>query len=385
MRTKSSNVLTATSMTPPPDKTRSIPFKEVDAETGLISFDVIRGTQGGREFYTGMCSFATLYNHFKFNEDPQIPPEMRAQRKLRRSRIPAIADYILDNPDSYVFSAITVSVGGAMLFFPAPGLGEAAHMGTLRISIDAPILINDGQHRYAAIRQAYEAKPELRSEKIPVVFFEDVGLQRSQQMFADLNKHAVKPTKSLGLLYDHRDQFSRFVVNLSNDVEVFAGRTEMEKTNIGLRSRNVFTLNGISEATRFLLKMDTKSIAAEKQRLAADFWREVARNIPEWNLLVQGKITPYELRQGYVHAHTNVLAAIGIAGHVLLTHYPDSWARMMRNLRKIDWSRGCPVWEGKLMIRGRMLKNKTGIKAAAGEILKACGVKKPLDSFGVRW
>ena len=175
------------------------------------------------------------------------------------------------------------------------------------------------------------------------------------------------------------------MVNLSNDVEVFAGRTEMEKTNIGLRSRNVFTLNGISEATKFLLKLDTKSIAAEKQRLAADFWREVARNIPEWNLLVQGKITPYELRQGYVHAHTNVLAAIGIAGHVLLTHYPDSWTRMMRNLRKIDWSRGCPVWEGKLMIRGRMLKNKTGIKAAAGEILKSCGVKKPLDSFGVRW
>ena len=357
----------------------------MDSETGLISFGVIRGIQGGREFYTGMCSFATLYNHFKFNEDPQIPPEMRAQRRLRRSRIPAISDYILSNPDSYVFSAITVSVGGAMLFFPAPGLGEAAHMGTLRISIDAPILINDGQHRYAAIRQAYETKPELRSEKIPVVFFEDVGLKRSQQMFADLNKHAVKPTKSLGLLYDHRDQFSRFVVNLSNDVDVFAGRTEMEKTNIGLRSRNVFTLNGISEATKFLLKLDTKSISAEKQQMAAEFWREVARNIPEWNLLMQGKIAPYELRQEYVHAHTNVLTAIGIAGHVLITHYPDSWRRMLRNLRKMDWSRGCPVWEGKLMIRGRMLKNKTGIKAAAGEILKACGVKRQMDSFGVRW
>ena len=359
--------------------------REVDRETGLVAFDVIRGIQGGREFYTGMCTFATLYNHFKFNEDPQIPPELRAQRKLRRSRIPAIADYILSNPDSYVFSAITVSVGGKLIFHPTPGLGDASNMGTLHISIDAPILINDGQHRYAAIRQAYEQRPQLRGERIPVVFFEDVGLERSQQMFADLNKHAVKPTRSLGLLYDHRDSFSRFIVNLANDVEIFVGRTEMEKTNISHRSKKFFTLNGISEATRFLLKANAKSIAAEKQRAAADFWREVSLSIPEWSLLLQGKVTPYELRRGYVHAHTNVLAAIGMAGHILITHYPDSWSKMVRRIHKIDWSRDSPQWDGKLVINGRMLKNKTGIKAAAGIILKSCGVKESLDSFGVRW
>ncbi|MCE2508327.1 MAG: DNA sulfur modification protein DndB [Nitrosopumilaceae archaeon] len=360
-------------------------LREVDRETGLISFDVIRGVQGGREFYTGMCTFATLYNHFKFNEDPQIPPALRAQRKLRRSRIPAIADYILSNPDSYVFSAITVSVGGQLMFHPVPGLGDAANMGILRMPIDAPILINDGQHRYAAIRQAYEQRPQLRGERIPVVFFEDVGLERSQQMFADLNKHAVKPTKSLGLLYDHRDSFSRFIVNLVNDVEIFVGRTEMEGTNISHRSRKFFTLNGVSEATKFLLKANAKSIAAEKQRAAADFWREVSLSIPEWNLLLQGKVTPHELRKGYVHAHTNVLAAIGMAGHILLTHYPDSWPRMVRRIHKVDWSRSSPQWNGKLVINGRMLKNKTGIKAAAGIILKSCGVKESLDSFGVRW
>ncbi len=170
-----------------------------------------------------------------------------------------MVDYILNNLDSYIFSAITVSVGGHLIFFPAPGLGESARMGTLRIPIDAPILINDGQHRCAAIRKAYETKPELRGEKIPVVFFEDVGLKQSQQMFADLNKHAIKPTKSLGILYDHRDQFARFVVNLANDIEIFSGRTEMEKTNIGHRSKNLFTLNGISEATQHMLKINTKS------------------------------------------------------------------------------------------------------------------------------
>ena len=332
-----------------------------------------------------MCSFATLYNHFKFNEDPQIPPELRAQRKLRQARVPSIAKYILDNPNDYVFSAITVSVGGVLIFHPGPGLGETARMGTLRIAIDAPILINDGQHRYAAIRQAYEQKPQMRNEKIPVVFFEDAGLRRSQQMFADLNKHVIKPTKSLGLLYDHRDQFSRFVVNLSNDIEVFVGRTEMEKTNISYRSKKFFTLNGIAEATKFLLQIDTKTISKDKQMQAADFWREVAQNIPQWDLMMQDKMTPFEIRKEYVHAHTNVLSAIGMAGHILITKYPNSWKKMLGSLRRIDWSRNCQAWEGKIMLHGRMLKRKTGIKAAAGYILKECGVGKPIDSFGVRW
>ena len=77
-----------------------------------------------------------------------------------------------------------------------------------------------------------------------------------------------------------------------------------------------------------------------------------------------------------------MLTAIGLAGNILLSNYPDSWKRMIRGLQKIDWSRDYPLWEGKLVLRGRMLKNKTGIKAAAREILRACGVKKPVDSLG---
>ena len=33
-----------------------------------------------------------------------------------------------------------------------------------------------------------------------VVVYEDQGLKRSQQIFADLNRHALKPTESLALL-----------------------------------------------------------------------------------------------------------------------------------------------------------------------------------------
>ena len=345
-----------------------------------MDFPCARGIQAGREFYTIMCDFATIVNRFQFDMNSGIPPKMRAQRKLRPSRIPKIASYITDNPRDYILSAITVSVDKKMEFLPAKSEGSDARIGKIRIPSNARILVNDGQHRCAAIRMAYGENPDIGTERITVVVFEDRGLKRSQQMFADLNKHAVKPTKSLGLLYDHRDTFARFIVTLANDVEVFDGRTEMERTNIASRSTLFFTLNGIAEATRHLLKIKqkTKTISAENQKLAVDYWTKVSKNIPEWNLLIDKKITPYELRQEYVHAHTNILTALGLVGNILIKR-PD-WRDKLKGLQKIDWRRDSPIWQNKVVMDGKMLKNRLGIKRAANEILKKLGVDEYLET-----
>ena len=44
-----------------------------------------------------------------------------------------------------------------------------------------------------------------------MVFYLDPGLQRCQQLFADLNRYAIRPTRSLSLLYDHRDEHAQLV------------------------------------------------------------------------------------------------------------------------------------------------------------------------------
>jgi len=306
--------------------------RETDKETGTMTFDAVRGVQAGKEFYSAMVSFKTIAEHFKF-DDPSMAADLRAQRKIRETRVPKLASYITQNRDNYVFSSITVSVGGKMDFHPTPGLGELGRTGTLIISMNSPLLINDGQHRCAAIKEVFFKHTDFQNEKISVVFFLDKGLKRSQQMFADLNKHAVKPTKSLGLLYDHRDTFARFIVNLSKDVEIFNGRTEMERASISPRSKNFFTLNGIADATRYLLKLKTKSIPPEKQKLAVEFWEAVGNSMSDWQMLLDSnsKVSPGDLRATYVHAHTNILNAIGIAGHVLVTQHSD-WKKMLKKL-----------------------------------------------------
>ena len=141
---------------------------------------------------------------FRF-DDEAIPAELRAQRVLNKARVPVIARYITDNPSEYILSSLCASVDGEILFEPAEMDGPLRAVGKLRIAMSATILINDGQHRRAAIEEAIRDRTLLGDETISVVVFADRGLKRSQQMFADLNIHAVRPTKSIKLLYNHRD------------------------------------------------------------------------------------------------------------------------------------------------------------------------------------
>ena len=340
---------------------------ELETGSDVFGFDAMRGIQAGREFYVAMCPMKIIPRLFTFSE-VDLPPEVRAQRTLKETRIPAIRDYILENPKDYVFSSLTASVDGKMKFSPLPALGENGKQGRLYVSMNSRLLINDGQHRRRAIEEALKENPDLANETISVVFFNDKGLKRSQQMFADLNKHAVKPSTSLGILYDHHDDYSQFIVSLANEVDIFRNRVELEKTSISNRSTKFFTLSGISAATKLLLEGE-KDISPEKRRFVKDFWNEVTRNIGHWKNLMDGKVTAGELRTNYIHAHSNLLGTLGIVGAILYKNHQDSWKKKLEVIRDLAWEKTDEMWEGRLAVQGRMQKSKIGMELAANSIL----------------
>ena len=132
-------------------------------------FAAIKGRQSGDDFYTVVCEMATIPRLFLFNE-ATIPTELRAQRHINKSRIPEIAKYIVDNPKNYIFSALTASIDGKINFKPLKINGRDSEVGELEISGDARLMINDGQHRRAAIEKALQDNPSLSNETIAVVF-----------------------------------------------------------------------------------------------------------------------------------------------------------------------------------------------------------------------
>ena len=161
----------------------------------------------------------------------------------------------------------------------------------LHIPMDSRFLINDGQHRRAAIEIALRERPELSDETISVVFFLDVGLERCQQMFADLNRYAIRPSKSLGVLYDHRDETALLAKGLVLKSTIFRDVVEVEKTTLSPRSRRLFTLSAIYNATNELISGVDLEEPQEAAELAVKFWEEVAQHMKEWELVRNGQIT----------------------------------------------------------------------------------------------
>ena len=338
-------------------------------------FPAIRGIQAGREYFVSMCPLRVIPRMFLFDEE-ELMPEFRAQRILNRARVPEIAQYVLNNQTSYVFSAITASLDGGVRFKALGENGESNRLGALHVDMSARFIINDGQHRRAAIEQALNNAPELGDETIAVVFFIDRGLERSQQMFSDLNRHAVRPSRSLGLLYDHRNDLSKIAKLVALKSTAFKDLVEMERSTLSGRSRKLFTLSAIHTGCSVLLDSSEYSNVEHASKVCIEFWDEIAKHIPEWGLVRSSRMTAGEIRRDFLHSHAIALQVFGIVGRDLVQSDRTNWKTRLAEIGNIDWSRSsADVWEGRALIGGRVSKSSNNVTLTANFIKNRLGLK----------
>jgi len=346
-------------------------------------FPAIRGLQAKREYFVSMCPLRLIPKIFIWDEEV-LPPELRAQRVLNKGRIPEMTRYIVEGQDKYVFSAITASIDGDVRFEPLGEQAAASRVGSLHVSMDAKFIINDGQHRRAAIEAALHQEPDLGDETIAVVFFLDKGLVRCQQMFADLNRYAVRPSRSLGLLYDSRDENARVAKLIALKSDTFKNLVEMEKSTLSARSRKLFTLSAIYTATSALFQGVETESEKDRASLAEEFWGEVGKNLPEWRLVKDREITAGDVRQDFIHTHGVALHALGKVGNDLIRHHSKDWKSRLKKIRNIDWSRSnAELWEGRAMVLGRISKANQSVVLTSNIIKSHLGLKLKTDEQSI--
>lgn len=208
------------------------------------------------------------------------------------------------------------------------------------------------------------------------MIYVDQGLKRSQQLFADLNRYVVRPTSSLGILYDHRDPMSQMMQEVVKEVEAFRVLTEKAKTTISNRSRRLFTLSVLYHSTCDLLgKKKGDKVTERERQLAAAYWAEVVQNIPDWQLATTRKVLTSELRKDFIHAHGIALRSLGRVGAALLTLQQTEWKRKLKKLQNLDWSRtNSGLWEGRAMVAARISKSHNNIVLTANVIKRTLGL-----------
>jgi DNA sulfur modification protein DndB len=336
-----------------------------------VTFPALKGTIGKRPYFATTMALSEIPRFFKFNDWEQADPAMRAQRVLNVDRVPGITKYILDNEEGYLFSSITASFNCPLNFVPSP---VDERIGTLEMDLEnMEFVINDGQHRAAAIAAALKENPDLGKERISVLLFEMENLDRLQQMFSDLNRFAHKTSRSMDILYDHRDNLSALTKEVTESVLAFRGMIDREKTSVPLRSPKLLTLSALYDANDELLNgatiapPDSPEFAAQL-KVATEYWTEVARVISDWQRAKDGVIQPQELRQEKINTHGVVLRALGGVGAALLQYHPDDWRERLVALNEVNWRKSVgarvnPMWDNVCIVAGSVVSNRQARKA----------------------
>jgi DNA sulfur modification protein DndB len=341
-----------------------------------VHVPALRGKMGTRTYYSCLMPLEAIQNMFKFDPDERqwtdISPEQREQRALNKTRVPAITSYILDNEEDYLFASITASYKTEPVFVSTPQADGADHIGTLKLKMGDELIINDGQHRCAAIAEAVKKNPDLGNQTISVLLFPWENLNRVQQMFTDLNQHVVKTSKSLNVLFDKRDPISIATMFALGKVPVFKSLTEKVDTSLKSKSDKIFTLAALYDANSDLLKeQDDDDVEGNTQRLV-EYWTHVAKHMPDWNKVLNGTKLPTALRAESISAHSTVLRALGGLGSDLMKQ--EDWIGRLAGLENIDWFKTNPDWQDICIVANSVVSNRQARAATKAYIKGKLGM-----------
>lgn len=345
--------------------------------TFCYSFPAVKGKQAGRDYFVIMCPLKVLPKLFIFN-DQELSPEIRSQRTLNKQRIPEISDYILKNRNDYVFSSLTASMDGKYEFVPFNDQTFDS-IGLLKIDMDSKLLINDGQHRKHALDEALKADSSLENETISIVLFIDEGLKRSQQIFSDLNKHAVNVSKSISITFDHRDPISKLTKEIVFNDEMLYEFTDLEKSNLPKFSNKLFTISNFYKANKRIisgLSYEDSTVKEQLEEFIINYWNYLINHIKEWQLVFNKELTPYTLREEYIISYGTVLEAFGSIGNYLFATKQLDLEVAFKSINTIDWKRSnLTQWQGRVIGQGgRILRNTKCINLTCIQIKNLLGL-----------
>ena len=225
----------------------------------------------------------------------------------------------------------------------------------------------------AAIEAAMKEDPSLEKETISIVFFSDEGLARSQQMFTDLNKHAVKTSNSLATLYDSRDEIAVATKHVIDAIPFFKRYTDKERDILGKNSSSLFTLNMIYKANQKI--MHSEKCSSSDAEFLLSYWQLVSDNIVEWQEVLNKSLTKKALRENYIVTLAITISAFGKLGRFFFDNDNYNMQKYLPKLQQIDWLRSNNMWIGRtIRDNGKVLNSEEAISLTCAVIKREIGL-----------
>ena len=313
----------------------------------------LRGVQAGREFYMAMCHMSFIAKHLPYPQN-NVPENKLIQRHMNKARIPKIAEYLVKYYDDYVLPPIIASIDGEIEWQPLSAESENMQVGILKIPDSADLIINDGQHRCAAIQHALQQRPELKYETLGVIFYIDRGVKRARQMFSDLNGHPVRTNQNINATFDSRQYLPQLTKRVIESSALLRNRVELFASGCAIGSPRIFTISALTKSNRVLLDGIISQDIETDAAICSRYWTVLEENLPEIEKLVPEIITAREIKENYFYPYSIALQTLAAVANQLIKESPNTWEEQLSGIQKINWRRDNNEWEGRAMSGGRL-------------------------------
>jgi DNA sulfur modification protein DndB len=348
---------------------------EVPMATFIPAF---RAKMGDLDYFVSVVTLGEASRLVQFVEDVDgwtqaTPPELKLQRKLNLQRVEReLVPYLVDTDDHF-YSALTVEIrptsdgeGNAEIAFdPQDSFAGGLGFGTLTLDGTETLYALDGQHRLKSIELAIRQRPQLAREHITQILIPFRNVTRSQTLFSDLNRYAKTTSKSISLLFTHREGLAQVTKGLANTVPLLRDRVNMESTSLSVNSRHFITLSTLYEMTKSLSPCFGGEDRKDQDGLIADLaqvWSVLSEVVPEWRVVARNEEHPAYLRQRFLSMHGVAQQSIASAAAQVILLEPDHWQESLQSLSDVDWRLTNPTWQGTALHGGRVNNTSTSVR-----------------------
>ena len=356
----------------------------------------LRALMGDLEYYVSTVTFGEAARMVEYVEEvdgwtSETPPELKLQRRLNQQRVEReLVPYLVGNEDHF-YSALTVEIRpapyshgeGAISFEVKDSFPGGLQFGVLTLDGTESLYALDGQHRLRSIEIAIRQRPELAREHIALILVPFRSVPRSQTLFSDLNRYAKGPSKSMSLLFTHREGLARVAKTLAVQVPLLRDRVNMESTSLSANSRQFITLSTLYEMSRVLLGSAVERADIDEQNVVseqAEIWSVLTTALDEWRQVATGEEHPAYLRQRYLHMHGVGQQAIAMAVARIRQESGPDWASAAARLGQIDWTLVNPDWQGVALHGGRVNNTTTSVRLLADAVVTKAAAQPPVPA-----
>ena len=379
--------------------------------------------QGDRTMVSGVLPIRVITRVLDYNAADKGVAADRALNAGNRPKDPAhvrhIADYLhraIEKGENYLIPSLTLnSKGNLEIYLPEGDYTPATGFAVL--PDEAAIFITDGQHRFLAIKNVVNRLrgtpigEKFMRAGVPVMMTIENDLRQVHQDFADAGRTKPLPS-SLLAVYDTRQPANAAVMEIGDRVKLLKGRIDATSSTLSINSPFVFLVNQVRQFVKSSL---TGSPTASEPAFANQaesaisnpdarerwvrsrvaFLNTMTEIIGDWKEISELS-PPGGADAAAVLARTKAirdkktvpltaafLNTIGVVSHEVLkdaTSKEVDQANLVKDLlvrleplRQVNWDRSADMWDGNLVVDGRIRTQTSALKAASQKLLDLLG------------